>query len=401
MKPEEKLVLRACRRADDPALLEAATGPRIRWKAVYEVAAHHLVAPVVFHRMSQLPLPPGTRHLIRAFAHVVISKQLSEREILQGRLAVVRDVLQHNGIDFVLLKWLTLNRDELHSTRNLDLVVHLCDLRRARDILEDTGLRIMGGMHGSSSGPVRRTTDGGYRCCRLYERESRLLVNLHTAFLERDHLGDEDLSGLAEHIDDFWFRSRFHPLLSCRVLSREDAFLLSCLNTAVNRSPASDSFLLRNLVDLDRTADEDLRWDLVVLTAEETNTSAYVLFALELARRLIGTEVPAAVLADLRHATTDAQLWLNRVHLRCFATLRGNRPVFSLLYRLLTVYVYPATVWRRIQWALLLPLWAPPRERIADRFNLDPASPLVYPAYLANPIRWVYVITRRFVERVS
>jgi hypothetical protein len=395
MKLEEELVLRACRGEDDPGLSELAANPEIRWKAVYEVAAHHRVAPVVFHRMSTLPLAAGSDQLVRAFAHVVIRKQLSERQLLQDRLVVVRDLFQHNGIDFILLKGLSLDRDELHSTRNLDLVVHLCDLRRAADILKHAGLLPWSGNESPSGAEAKG------RRRQLYDQETRLLVSLNTSFLDRYRVADEDLSGLAEHVDNFWFRSRFHPSLSCRTLSREDAFLLTCLNTAVSRSPASDSFLLRNLVDLDRIVREHLRWDLVVITAEETRTSAYVLFALELARRLIGTEVPSAVLSDLRNAATDAQLWLNRVHLRCFATLRGNRPVFSLLYRLLTVYVYPATLWRRIQWALLVPLWAPPRERIADRFNIEPESPLVYPAYLANPLRWAYVITRRFIERVS
>ena len=68
---------------------------------------------------------------------------------------------------------------------------------------------------------------------------------------------------------------------------------------------------------------------------------------------------------------------------------------------LLTVYVYPATLCRRIQWALIVPLWAASRKRIADRFNLEPRNPPVYPAYLADPLGWAYVITRRLMKRMG
>ncbi len=296
--PEAALIL-ACARADTPPPhLQILCREPIDWERVLRQALIHGVLPVVYkslaaHCRDRIP-PPALASLHGPFLEIALRNR-----ILAEELIAVRDLLTNRGIPMLAFKGPTLAMAaygslSLRQFADLDILVKVPDLTRARQILADRGYRTyFRGRHEKALPALTPAQRRSYlRHYLEYElfREDGLQVDLHWAFAP-------PLFPFRPAAEVAWQDSRTLSVLDREVPVPATELLLYILATHGAKERWKR---LAWVLDLDRLVRRhpELDWDRVLNHASSARGMNVLRFGMGLSATLLGTPVPDALRHD-------------------------------------------------------------------------------------------------------
>jgi len=404
VRDEDKLVLEMCKRNGDSSRIRfLIQSDAFKWRYFLELAAKHRIAPYVLNRLMEYPLPQSRRMFLKDLHRKVLIKTSLDNRAFKAELTCIKDALDANGIESILMKGPSLDFSQLRTIGDLDILVRKEKLLQAVNVLGEIDYMYAGDtlnrfLTSKEKKDISLQLSWNNQFQMISSR-SELLVELHINLFEKERAYAVDLDELLDNIDIFWEHRCYNEKLGCYTFIPEHALLLACIHNAVKRCPANNTFIMRNIIDIDSLIEHGIDWDSFVETSVILDTAHFVYFSLLLTVGLIDTDVPEDVLNELRSYCSGWQLFLTVIHLKSFHSLESNSMFYSTVYKVLNPFVNGKR-WRdRIKWLFLIPVLFPPRRRMERRFNLKKDSPLVYAAYLLNPFRWVYLIVKNATRK--
>ncbi len=421
MRVEERLILELCRSKRNSArILSLACTTDLDWKHFIRVVQKHEVAALALSRILEYRVPPEVEKQLAPIAREEVAKALHDRKTVLAELKKINKSLRDEGVDSILLKGLSLDFHELRTIGDLDLLVRKEQLIDSIEALSTIGYCYIGNdrnphlnscekemlMRIIENPSSRRREKNAMDALlswnnhyELYNRNLNLLLELHTNLFQKERAYDENLNSIWAAIDLFWSKKKYDKNVGCYTLSSEHSLLLMCLHTAINRSPAKNTFKLRLAVDIDKLISNGIRWSELLLACGNLRAAPFVLFALLLTRKLFDAPIPEQCLLHLEKECTKWQLISIGLHLSCLKSLSAYRIMQCKVTRILIPFAHGGIAKDRIKWLFLLPIIFPSKKSMAAIFNLRENSLLVYFTYLLNPLRWIYLLVRNLARK--
>ena len=420
MRTEDQLILELCKTdRDEQVVRSLLVQSDLDWNRFLALINKHEVAPLVLSRLIEFPLPDRVDERLRSAAKKEIRETTISHATMRSELARVQHALRSAGIDCILLKGLSLDYSGLRTIKDLDILVREDQFIEAIRAVEQLDYDFVGMDRTSYLKPAesRMLLDAIHepdldeeaktrvletmRWNNHYEmvnRQRKILVEIHSNLFHRRRGYTENIERLLDRIDAFWTNRRYDPTLECYTLSNEYLLLLMSVHMTIKRSPANHTFVLKLACDLDNLVHQSPDWELLVDAAIRLRVAPFVLYALLQTRTLLKTPIPQPVLMSLRKNCSKAQLKAVRLHLDCLRSLDSYSVVSSKLYVLMKPYVFESRLSERVKWLFLLPIFFPPRWKMAGFFNMRKDSPLIYATYLLNPFRLIYQLAKSVVD---
>lgn len=271
----------------------AALRKEVPWERVVGVSASLGLAPLLFRNLSRSELrgsvPAAALAALGRSAHAAACRVAIQLEALDGILSALRS----RGLDPVLLKGAALaltlyEQPALRPMQDIDLLVEEEQVPAALAILEELGFR------GIANEFSDAFYDGHHHARPLADAAGRVIVEIHKGLVPPE-------DGLRLDPRPFLERSVRVDVRGSRykVLSREDQLVHAALHLSY-----ADRFIgrVRDLIDVHAQVEREerpLEWGIVVESARGAVLSRSLYSTLDLARRLLGTPVPPAVLSEL------------------------------------------------------------------------------------------------------
>ncbi len=402
MRIEDILVLELCKRKKNRGIIEdILQNSKINIDSFLSRIDRHLIRPFILNELVRYAMPEQMKTRITAAAREAVLEAVLRNQMLKKEYSMIQKILEHHGIECVLLKGLSLDFSGIRTVGDLDILVREKDLLAADKLVPLAGYDYVGDILNllikkNERKDISRQLAWNNQF-QYHNTKNALLLELHINFFERSRGYKFDLGSLLDSINAFWDRKKWNGKLGTYVLCNEDLLLLMCLHTALKRAPYANQFVLRNLLDIAGLVEEGIDWDRIVAESIALNVSSFVLFALTLTARLLDVEVPEKILHDLHDHCLPGEKFSNAIHLRCLHDLGASRLFYSNFYKLLIPFVYQKKWLPRIKSILLLDLLFPPKRTMARFFKLKADNPLIYATYLLNPLRWLYLIAKRII----
>ena len=292
MNPETNLIVLCARTflsTMEPSYLRLSLAQPLNWSLLEQNAENHAVMPIVAYVL--------TRHGNGVIHHDVLNN-LRERLLrsAQNNLAWSREwlkilqLLAESCIPAISLKGPALG---LMAYRNLamreftdlDLLVHPCDVLRARDILIDNGYTLDSVMPDNSDAALTRSSDRQISFVKYDDRVVKL--DLHWGVAEKGSSFPLEVDSLFETA--FIVR---HQKISFLYLLPEHVLLLLCAHGAKHCWSN-----LRLLCDVacHVQSSPDLDWDLCIRLGESGNYDLVIKHSLLLAKQVLNLELPEPI----------------------------------------------------------------------------------------------------------
>ena len=195
---------------------------------------------------------------------------------------------------------------------------------------------------------------------------------------------------LLDNIDTFWENKKYHKDLQGNIFSAEDLLILMCLHCATKRSPANNTFIFRNILDIDNIVKGGIEWNEFLQRTQNFNISSFIYFSLILTHRLYGTSIPQKVLWALSNMCSGMERFFIRIHLRCLKSFNRYSLLYSLLYKCYSPLVYSKNWIKKILWLFAVPVIFMNKEKIMLSFQLKKNSPLLFFAYYIYPFKKLF-----------
>ncbi len=413
---EDNLILELCgRRGTGPALAALEDGRPTDWDYISTVSEAHNVSAEVFARAIELPLSVETKNKMGG-AKAAIATAICEHAVRRSELSTILSVLSSRGIECMLLKGLSLDRSMLRRSGDIDILIKPHRLVEAINSILD----IPGYIYGEplsewdgSAWSYYRVLTGRVRArirrlaawkheFHLYNPERGTVIELHVNIFFRNRRNFdrvENLDKLLDNIDRIWKAGQRDHELGCVIPSPEHSLLLMCLHSAIKRSPTNSRFRLSTIVDINALVSSGIDWDTFISECLLMGVAPFVLFSLQLARRLLNAPVPARVLPLLKDKCTGLQLMLVRFHLRCVSMLQPSSFIHRELYYALGPFAYGGTFVARLWGALLMPMWLPSPRRVNASKNVGGGSLHMLLVFLLNPFRGTFIAMRNILAK--
>jgi hypothetical protein len=400
MRIEHTLALELCKKKRDARLIqEIACDPGFNYEYFLITLNRHLVLPAALNELVRYSFPGPIKGKVGAAAKNVVLGTTLQNNMIKNEFFSIKTVLEKQDVDFVLMKGLSLDFSGIRTIGDLDILVREKDILVADRLVRGTGFEYAGDamnllIKEEEKGDISRQLDWNNQF-QYVNRKNRLLLELHTNLFERSRAYIFNLDPLLDNIEMFWENRTWNNSLGSYVFSRDDLLILMCLHTALKRSLYSNTFILRNLVDIGALIGPGIDWNVVLSRSRVLNVSSFILFSLSLAVQLLEEEVPGAVMDTLRHDCTRGEKYLVALHLKCYHDLESSWLVYTNLYKILASFVYQEKWLPRIKRLLLLPVLFPPRSKMAEIYHITMTNPLIYCAYLAHPFRLIGLLLKR------
>ncbi len=400
MNHEEMLILELCKRDCDRSLISSfVKKEHFDWLNFFDNISRHAIAPLVLDRLLTCHILESHSEILTNRAKEEILKVMVKSRLFKNELNAIQLTLQKSGIQCILLKGLSIDFFQLRTTGDIDLLIREEKLLTAINLLRKIDYKYVGDLINyklkskeKKNIELQKSWNNQFQ---LYNEKKGILLELHINLFERKRVYSVNLDTLLDNIDVFWKEKRDDKNLNCYILSHEHSLLLMCLHNALRRSPANDTFILRNLVDISSLIENGIKWENFIETCIKLNMASFVLFSLLLTNKLLDTIIPKHVVTSLKKNCTKSQLFLINIHFKCLKSLNMCSIFYSKLYNILCPFVFGNRWSDRIKWILLIPIIFPPRWKMEKYFNVAMDSPFIYFTYLINPFRWIYLVIRR------
>jgi hypothetical protein len=394
-----------CRKEKNRQIIEdIVRAPGFNYFYFFRILESHMVLPSALEALLHYSLPEPMKGLMTAAAKEAVLGTTLRNNMIKNEFFRVRSLLEGRGIDYILMKGLSLDFSGFRSIGDLDILVREKDLLVADRLVHDAGFEYVGGIlnpliKDSEKNDISTQLDWNNQF-QYMNPKNRLLLELHTNLFERFRAYVFDLDPLLDAIETFWANRTWNEALGCHVFAMDDQLVLMCLHTALKRSLYANMFVLRNLTDIAAIIERGVDWDNVVSRARALHVHSFVLFSLSLAVRLLGAGVPDDVLECLRLGCTGSEKFLVALHLRCFHNLESSWLLYAQLYKILSPFVYQKKWLPRIKYILLIPLLFPSRWSMSQKYHIRKDNPLIFFMYLLNPFRLLYLVVRRLIRMI-
>jgi len=402
MRIEDILILELCKKDKNRTRIEdILQKSKINIDRLISRIDKHLIRPHVLNELVRYSMPASMKSVIASAAKEAVLKTILFNQMIQKEFSRIQAVLTDHGVECVLMKGLSLDFSGLRMVGDIDILIREKDLPVADKLVSLVDYNYVGDI----MNPLVRKEEKKDIALQLhwnnqfqyYNKKNALLLELHTNFFERSRVYEFDLDELLNNINIFWNSRVWNEKLRSFVLCNEDLLSLMCLHTALKRAPYSNQFVLRNALDIADLIRQGIEWERVLKVAGQLGISSFVLFSLELSRRLLDVEVPEQVIIDLGGYCSTGQRLCMAIHLRCFHDLESSWFVYTRLYKLLVPFVYQKKWMPRLKSILFVDVLLPKRSAMADFFHMKRDNPLVYATYILNPVRWLILIARRIM----
>lgn len=393
MNSEDRLILALCnndRKTAGCILQDKA----LHWPSFYKIIGQHKIEPLVLQRLQEFTLPQPVKKTVHALYKRILISIMEDHTILKKEWERIHTLFTQARIECMLLKGLALNSSYNRVIGDLDILIRVKDLVQASGLLVQEGYKnITGTVHLYLDHTEKKNSLLSMKWnneFQFYNNKNGLFIELHINLFQNKRVYVEDLTTFLENIEMFWSEKCYSKKYSGYILSRENLLLLYCLHTAIKRAPGKNTFILRNVVDIHTIINEHPGWDTIIRKALSLKITPFLYFSLKLTRKLMKSPVPLSVLRELRNGCRKSELFLTRIHLRCVTGFSRSSILYSLLYRVLSSFVFSTDPLQKIQWSLFIPIFAPPRYRIAHDYKLYKESPFISFAYILHPFRLLY-----------
>jgi hypothetical protein len=149
LNPEELLLLRLCRlsfSADQKEELASLTRQVQNWPGFTGLATNHGISALVFHNLKELDLVKELPSDIINYMRSAYLKSLSRNTVLYEKYLELKDILEAESIEAVLLKGMALELTVygnmgLRQMNDIDLYIDRSDCLRAWDLLIEKGYK--------------------------------------------------------------------------------------------------------------------------------------------------------------------------------------------------------------------------------------------------------------------
>lgn len=370
----DRLLLCCARRELDAGTQEdvrALLAGGVDWGALLAAATRHNLLPLLRHRFHELGVAVPTE--VRTALQTAYYRYLLESDRLRADLGELVGALHEQGVETLVLKGGALGtalypRPALRPMGDLDLLIRREAIGPARAVLERLGYRPSTALP-AEAGDFPWFQGGEVEYVRADEKGRATTIDLHWHVVTVAWYRYAS----ALDIDALWERSRPLDLgrVAARQLSPEDTLIHLCLHLAIQHGYEC---LLLHYADIDWLAGSGaLDWPCVVHRASCFRARAPVYWGLALARRRLGTEVPADALRALR-PSAHRRRPVERLLARQERTPGGDKSVARNRLLRLALIDSPAGAARMVYRTLF-----PSREWLAARYGDDGRYRLLHP----------------------
>jgi hypothetical protein len=324
-------------------------------------------------------------------------------KIYREELSRIRELFGSNGIRFVLLKGMSIEFGEPRDMGDLDILVGKEQLSAAASALNEIGYK-----YNRKTNDIKVTNEQLERIelqlswntqFGFYNPDKRLLVELHTNLFEKKYVYKENLDPLLSRIGSCWERRIPDPDLGCEVLSIEDRLVLTCMHLAIKRSPQQNLFILRQAIDIKNILARMINDERFLSIVVSFGMELFVAFSLEFTMRMFDMPQIAQLVSRLKHRLRKSELFLNRIHFRCFSGFDRSSMLYSKLYRYLMPFVTGGRTIDKLKSIIFFDILFPPKFRMEMLFNISRKSGFFFAVYLLNPIRCIFLFMNRLLRQ--
>lgn len=404
MRNEDKLIIELSKKNKNRAYIDSLVkSNNLNIEYFHKTINQHLIKENILSEIYKYSLPKVIKkELIHKAKGSFIEMTLTNR-ILKAELAKVFKILNSNKIDSVLMKGLSLDFKGQRYIRDLDMLIHenmlLASIKALKKIdYHYIADKINPLLNFAEKKDIRLQLKWNNQF-QLYNKKTNLLLELHTNLFQKSRVYDIDLDSLWHGINSFWKNKVWNKTLRVYTFSIEDQLILMCMQNAIKRSLAANAFTLRTVIDIENLICQKPDWQVFINCAKSYNICPFIYFSLYLTKLLLKTEIPASLLVELKENCTGKQIFIEKIHLRSFQSLLRSSIFFSNLYKILAPFIYQASWKARLRNLFLIHILFPPKWKMAQYFNLQNLSPLIYLTYFINPFRWIFLVSKNLFRK--
>ncbi|MBN1696495.1 MAG: nucleotidyltransferase family protein [Spirochaetales bacterium] len=370
------------------------------WKYILTVLEKNKIRARCADTLLSIPLPASISGKLKKYITAALFEAKLNKKIYMSELAKIGGVLKKNDIDFILLKGLSIDQGGLRDIGDLDLLVHEHDLKNIFPLLhginytynEDTcDIELNKNEMNDVFEQLHWNIHFGF-----FNEKTGLLCEIHTNLFHKDRMYIENLDVLTNGISSFWNNRVYNSLLGCHTLSKEDLLILMCIHVTIKRALKKNRFALRGLLDIKTIVENDIDWDYFYERMNRLQVNYYVFFALKFTYSILNMSALLDNIGIIKKTLKKRELFLSRIHFRCFLTLRDSAVFYIKIYDFFMPFILGKQMQHKLKSLFILPLFIPTRLRMEQIFGIDRRSPLIYLAYLALPFRWLFLFINRF-----
>jgi hypothetical protein len=404
MRIEDKLVIELCKKNKNRKQISLlAAKDRFNMDYFLKIIEKHLLKAFVLSELLKCKIPYEIKKRLLPVAKESLAETTVYNRKIREEYIQTASILNMNKIETVLMKGESLNFSGLRYYRDLDILVREERLLESIDILSGKGYRYIGDSINLLLDSDEKK-DLSFQLkwnnqFQMINEDTGIMIELHTNLFERDRAYSIILNPLLDSIDSFWENRKWNSKLEVFEFSIEENMLLMCMHTAIKRSPASNRFVLRNLVDIKNLIDKKPDWNIFLDQVKKCKICSFIYFSLSLTSTLFGTDVPPHVLNELKVNSTEKELFIERIHWNSFQSLERNSILFSNLYKMFSPFIYHSSMKVKLQNLFLFPVLFPSKWRMAHIYNVKGSNPIIYLSYILNPFRWFYIIIRNLFRK--
>jgi hypothetical protein len=349
---------------------------------------------LVFKRLSGLALPQALEPLAREIAQRTVVAAMAVNMQVRREIQVLAGVLDDAGVEFLILKGPAVTKDPLRRFNDLDILIREENLALAIAALEAAGYRYRG-----SNVLNQRERESPFQSSSWNNQfpyqspRSKLCVEVHTNLFERDRIRLEGLGRLLDGVDLFWEGRVWDAELRCYLPARECTLALLCVHSALKRSPAHNTYVLRHAYDIVQLLASGVDIDRFVHLCTTWAIEYYACVSLRLADILFDSPSLEPLIDRLENALTPRQAQLADIHLRCFRGLGDASLIHRYRYALLMPLAIGGGGRKNVRWYRELLL--PPRWSQETRHGVSRSSIAIALTYLYGPFVRLLRVWRR------
>lgn len=404
MRIEDRLIIELCKRKKNRKLVDHLIAKDcFDINYFFKIIEKHLIKTFALWELLKYKIPNEIKTtVVTAAKRSLAETTISNRVIVEESIKIA-GILKRNNIETILMKGESLNFSRLRQSRDIDIMVREEKLIKSIDILSGRGYRYIGDtINFLLNSDEKKDLSLQLKWNNQYQmlnEETGIMIELHTNVFERDRVYSIILNSLLDSIDSFWENRKWNSEIGIYEFSTEDKLLLMCMHNAIKRSPASNKFILRNLVDIENLIEKKPDWNIFINRVKKSKICSYINYSLSLTSILLDAEAPLFVQNELKENLSEKELFIEKVHLFSFQSLERSSILFSNLYKMVAPFIYHSPLKIKLKNLFLFPVFFPPKWRMGHIYNVKDNNPIIYLSYFLNPFRWTYIVLRNLLRK--
>lgn len=296
IRPEAEFLISCCRHpASDgwAAKIRERAYAVQRWDCLVRLSARHGIASLVLPLVKELSeegrIPDHVVSELRKVALPDIARSMRLRSALREMLMALR----LSGARVIVLKGVALatlvyGDPNVRSSQDIDLLCSEEDFRKVRGTLASLGFDT----DADPTLPARRSDNEGYFERHFFNPDGLVHVELHVDCLK--------LGVRPRHSDSIWLRARHMEIENVPALALGIEDQVVALSIHLHRHGFNRLIWFKDIDLLIRRYADELDWGLVTDEAKAEGAQASLWYTLHLLIKMLGTPIPAKVMANLR-----------------------------------------------------------------------------------------------------